>query len=450
MKASDISDALGNVPEDIIGECLGKIQFQKAAPSASQNTKAAPKKNNMQHSQPSIKRIAHKPAKTPIRISSFASGIAVAACLLFAIGFGYLFINTANDLRAQTGIESMIQEAAPDSAAAAPVPYTGNTDSFASMYFNTTGTYHIYKSLNGQTDILDFETMETKRFCGKPDCQHNALDCGGWFFNGMIPLFDGRYAYYFSDTASGTNLMRYDYEQNQAEKLTTVDGISAAAHNFNNYGMYLHDGVIYFIGYIGHRMMLYSVDLATLEPQGITALYDFETLSGYYPEVRQSGEVYMQGEFDGKLWFNVGFVTENQQPSQYYFYVTYFDLETQTYHGEPEDYAHIDFSTVSYASKDYLVITREGQAEVYKAGQEEPVIFNDECFNHTGFFSVTVFDDILFAGGKAFDLNTAEIRRLSQLSEDDVIIAKYGDSYIAGAQHDFRKIPAAELFSDAE
>ena len=69
MKASDISDALGNVPEDIIGECLGKIQFQKAAPSASRNTNAAPKKNHMQHSQKKIKRIANKPENAPIRIS---------------------------------------------------------------------------------------------------------------------------------------------------------------------------------------------------------------------------------------------------------------------------------------------------------------------------------------------------------------------------------------------
>ena len=99
MKASDISDALGNVPEDIIGECLGKIQFQKAAPSASRNTNAAPKKNHMQHSQKKIKRIANKPENAPIRISSFASGIAVAACLLFAAGFGAVMYYGSRDMQ---------------------------------------------------------------------------------------------------------------------------------------------------------------------------------------------------------------------------------------------------------------------------------------------------------------------------------------------------------------
>ena len=434
MNPSDISDALGNVPEELIGNCFGYAKPQKTAPSASRQASAVPKKNNMRFSRPAIRHAVHKPEKTPIRISSFASGIAVAACLLFAVGFGFWFINTANDLRAQNSPESVT------------APYVTSTDSFASTYFNTTDTYHIYKSLDGQTNILDYETMETSRFCSKPGSQHPASDRTRSFFGGLIPLYDGHYAYYFKDAGTGTNLMRYDFEQNQPEKLITVDGISAAAYDFNNYGMYLHDSVIYFIGYVGHQMTLYSVDLTTLEVNDITALYDYETLSSFYPITRESGEVYMQGEFDGKLWFNVAFVAEN---GQYTFYVTYFDLETKTYHGEPEDYENIDFGAVSFASKDYLVITRTEQAEVYKAGQDEPVILHDSAFFQDA--SLSVFDDTLFVCGKAFDLNTAEVRRLSLLNEeDDVIIAKYGDCYIVGAQHDFRKIPAEELLSSNE
>lgn len=132
-------------------------------------------------------------------------------------------------------------------------------DSFASMYFNTTDTMLCYKSLNGKTHILDYESMEDSLLCNKPNCTHNGNDCIVARLGGNIPIFSDTYAYYFIDDSPsieegedgkpflklGTTLCRFDLTANAEEKLLHIDGVSAS---FNDYGWLLHDGAVWFIG----------------------------------------------------------------------------------------------------------------------------------------------------------------------------------------------------------
>lgn len=348
-------------------------------------------------------------------------------------------------------------------------------DSFASMYYNTADSFHCFKSLENKTTILDYESMETAKLCNKPNCNHLASDCLVSRLTGNVPMFSGTDAYYFIDEEAsiesgadgkpalklGSTLYRFDLTSNTEEKLVHVDGISVSN---NCYGWLLHDGVVYFIGNhyntiqdennitygyhnTGGDMELYSVDFATLEIQNHGDLYDVPKLTKYFPETPNSGEVSMRGVFDGKIYFNVGFVAEQ---GRYSHYVTYFDLNSQTYHGEPENYADIDFGTAAFVSEDYLVIAHNGYAEVYKAGEEQPVILSGDDFRETSFSTISVFDDTLFIYGKAYDLNTKAVRTIASLT-DKQIIAKYGDSYIisdSGMQQNFEKIPVTDLLPE--
>lgn len=346
-------------------------------------------------------------------------------------------------------------------------------DSFASTFYNTTDTAHFFRSLDGQTRILDFETMENVLLCNKPNCNHKSNDCIVNRLNGNVPMFSGTDTYYFIDDYPriqegddgkpflklGSTLYRYDLTSSREEKLLYIEGVSVSD---NCYGWLLHDGVIYFIGNhyspeydengiltfygnTGGKMELNAVDLSTMEIKQYGELYDLETLAQYYPNVKNSGEVYMAGVFDEKLYFNVGFAHSIE--SGYSFYVTWFDLNSKTYHGEPQDYTNIDYCSADFVSRDYLVITREGQADIYKAGREQTVTIKDDSISPWSFLSV--FDDTLFLCEKAFDLNTKESKIIDLLKEK-AVVAKYDDSYVISyinKQQDFEKIPASQLLN---
>lgn len=347
-------------------------------------------------------------------------------------------------------------------------------DSFSSVFFNTTDTAHCFQSFDYQTTILDYETMKTSLLCNKPNCKHDKSDCINCRLKGKIPLFSGTNLYYFVDSGNGisrgedgkpyfnigSTLYRYDFKTNQEEKLFHIDGVSVSSQIC--YGLLLHDGTIFFIGNhynieydetglmcgcnsSGGRMELYALDLSDLTVHNYGDLYNIDALSDIYPCARNSGEVYMKGLFDNKIYFEVCFVPTFDINSSYVEYVTYFDIDTKTYHGEPQDYSNIDFCTADFISKDYLVLTREKQAVVYKAGHEEPFILKDDSFQLGCFLSV--FDDTLYHNGKAFDLKNGESRVLKNMYNKQVV-AKYGDSYIIsdlGMQGNFEKIPAEEL-----
>ena len=255
-----------------------------------------------------------------------------------------------------------------------------------------------------------------------------------------------------------SELCRYDLKTDIEKSLLSVE--FEVANNY--YGCMLYDDMIYFIGHryssssdensamisatnTGGEMKLYAVHLPDMQITDLGDLYDMPELRKIYPLAPNSAEVYMKGLFDNKIYFNVGFVIEENGQYNYHFYVTYYDLTDGTYHGTPEDYEHIDFAAVSYASDDYLVICREAAAEVYKKGSDQPVILKDPCFNQ--YADVTVYDDVLFYYDKAFDLNSGNVRQLDFMNEKEVV-AKYGDSFIIadpGMQSGFEKIPAEQL-----
>lgn len=349
---------------------------------------------------------------------------------------------------------------------------TISQDSFASMYFNTSDTMHCYKALNGKTHILDYESMEDSLLCNKPNCTHVGNDCIVARLGGNIPMFSGTNAYYFVDDSPmieegadgkpflklGSTLYRFDLTTYTEEKILYVEGVSVSN---NCYGWLLHDGTIWFIGNhynpetdengilttyrnTGGKMDLYSVNLSTRAIQNYSDLYDVPNLTKHYPLTDKSGEVYMKGMFDSRIYFQVSFVTElEDKVPNYVHYVEYFDLDSKKLVGEPVDFDNIDYCTVAFISKDYMIITRDGQADIYRAGQDDPVTVHDEKIFAVSFFSVSAFDEKLFVYDHVYDLNTQACTAL-QGRENTVVIAAYQDSYIisnAGGQDEFEKIP---------
>ena len=329
--------------------------------------------------------------------------------------------------------------------------YTG--DSFSNSYYSSDPNAFIYLSLksDGLVSHVDFETMQDVPLCGKPNCRHTSDDCILNRLGHKVPVFAGSSAYYFVDEEQevlqgddgkpelklGTSLYCYDMEKGKETKLFSLPDVSVSK---NCYGLLLHDQVLYFItnslsryydengvmygyGGTGGDMHLYAYFFADGSAKDLGRLYDVPKIKEYYPDVVRSGEVYMKGLFDNKI----------------------YDLTDGTYHGTPEDYEHIDFASVNYASEDYLLICRQGEATVYKKGEQQPAVLNDPYFHQETILSV--MDNTVFCGDKAFDLNSKDVRVYDFMQEKSVV-ARYGDFYIVsdyGMQSDFEKIPAEKL-----
>ena len=346
-------------------------------------------------------------------------------------------------------------------------------DAYTNRFFSKYSNAFFYLQPDGMVKWLDYDSMQEAPLCNKPNCRHITDDCIETQINQNTPVFSDSNAYFFEDEAPefvegengktelrlGTTLWDFDFSKWKKTKLTQLQDVSVST---NCYGMLLHENTLYFItnalsrsydengmlvgyGGSGGEMNLYSFNLSTNEMTNHCRLYDVERLKEYYPLAPISGESYMKGLFDNKIYFNVGFVVKTADQERYQFYVTYYDLSDGTYHGTPEDYEQIDFAAVSYASDDYLVICRDGAAWVYKKGSDQPIMLEDTCFNQDA--SVAVYDDVLFYYDKAFDLNSGNVRKFDFMREKEVV-AKYGNSFIiadCGMQSGFEKIPAEKL-----
>ena len=348
-------------------------------------------------------------------------------------------------------------------------------DAYTNRFFSTYSNAFFYLLPDGMVKRLDFDSMQDVLLCNKPNCRHTTDDCIESHIKQNTPVFSGNSAYYFEDDTPeyvqdsdgktklrlGTVLWSFDFSKGKKTKLAQIPDVSVST---NCYGMLLHENTLYFItnalsrsydengmlvgyGGSGGEMNLYSVNLSSMEMTDHGRLYDVKKLEEYYPMAPYSGEVYMKGLYDNRIYFNVGFVVKSADEEHYKFYVTYYDLTDGTYHGTPEDYGSIDFADVCYVSGDYLVICRDGEASVYRKGIDQPVILEDANFNQ--YSNVSVFDDILFFYDKAFDLNTGNTRELDILHEKE-IVAKYSESFIIadlGKQSGFEKIPAEKLLN---
>ena len=355
-------------------------------------------------------------------------------------------------------------------------PETGTVDSYANSYRNCSAAdFYCYKTEENVTNILDYESMNIVSLCNKPNCNHKAKDCIVKRLDGNVPVFREQCAYYFVDQEPkiqetedgkidlilGSDLYCYDFRTNAETKLFHAD----ASVSDNCYGWLLHNDVLYYIenqysrsydetgcfygvGNTGGNMTLCSVRLSDLQSTELCKLYDVEKLTEYYPVTPNSGEVYMEGLFDNKIYFDVCFVDDKKpRGAQYSSYVTYYDLSDGTYHGTPEDYGNIDFASVTYCSSNGLVICKEGEATVKRNTDSEAILLEHPCFTERSF--ITIMDDMLFCEGNAFDLNTKELSFPAALTGKSVI-AKCGDSYIIsdlGMQKGFEKIPAEQLLN---
>jgi len=318
--------------------------------------------------------------------------------------------------------------------------------------------------------------------CSKPNCNHHGNDCVLKRLNGNVPMFGENCIYYFVDDTPyikynddgkpervyHSELCRYDLQSNTEEKLQNVE----AEVGNNCYGWMLYDNTIFFVAHrysehvdengfaysgtnTGGEMKLCSIRLSDMQFTEHCDLYDMEKLQQYYPLAPNSGEVYMKGMFDNRIYFEVCFVVGEKNDARYLFYVTYYDLKDGTYHGTPEDYENIDFAGAVYCTENTLVVCRVGSASVYQKGADQSVELTDACFYDSA--AVTVIDNLLFCDGKVFDLNTKEVLEPDVLKgEYDMpkcVVAKYCDSFIIsdlGMQGNFEKIPAEKLLKPAQ
>ena len=352
-------------------------------------------------------------------------------------------------------------------------------DSVSDWFYNRSENMLVHKvgsPAGSSIRILDYGTMQDVTLCSKPNCTHKTADCILHRLGDNVPVFGDGKAYFFIDDPilvrenddgrrvyqMGTTLYAFDMKTNMEEKLCHIDGGVTGS----NTGWLLHDGRIYFVlneyaknydengnatgvySNVGGVMRLCAVDLSDMQVTDSGPLYDILTLTKYFPDAPYSAECCLYGVFDDKIWFTVSCreaFDEKTSDIRFVNYVTYFDLKTQTYCGEPADFSNFGRGRIRWLSADYLAVAGEHQVMVSKAGQSEPIPVQDDAFNV--FSTLSVFDDKLFCEGKVFDLHTLAVTEPDAL-DGKTVLAKYGDSYIVSNENDpeqYEKIPAETL-----
>jgi|GEM_PF-2696654 len=352
-------------------------------------------------------------------------------------------------------------------------------DAYSDGFFLCGEGMAVYATPNENVAVLDYETMEHIPLCRRPNCKHNDPNCLIQRLNGRVPVFEADKAYYFVNDPSqfvetdnggydlklGSTLYVYDMAANIETKLCHIEGGEVDSLH----GLLLHDGNLFFIlneysreydenglliggSNCGGNNRLCAVNLSDAAVTDYGRLYDVEKLTEYYPGAPYSAESTLCGIFENKLWFNVSCVEtaewEDNVLPDYLHYVTIFDLDTETYEGEPKDYVNIAHGRVRFVSEDYLAIASGQQVSVYRAGEEEPVVFTHDSFNEWQVMSV--FDDTLFcAYGNAFDLHTKVCTPLPERA-DSTVIAVLDDSYIVSdmnVEGKLEKVSKADYYS---
>lgn len=341
----------------------------------------------------------------------------------------------------------------------------------------------VYADDKEQVHVLEFENMEQSLLCKRPNCDHSGEDCIQNRLKATVPVFRDHTAYYFVDDSMhmeqgddgkprlklGTWLCSYDLAEHKEKKLLRIEDAAATEPGCN---MLLHGDTMYFetyapepvrdengmaLGYTNHggNVSLAAIHLPDLQLQELGSLYDLHALTEYFPYAPNSAEINMQGLFNNRIYFNIAFVEGSGDPTTQYFpyrhYVTYYDLSDGSYHGTPEDYAHIDFQKIVHLSAEHLAIYDEMKqtVSVYAPDGGEPVVLSDESFQD--YADYAVFNDILFCYPKAFDLNSNAVYEMTD-EKYPIVVAAYGGDYVCADVNyaSFEKIPAEKLLKPAQ
>lgn len=135
MNAFDLMNALRDVPEDLIDICLDDIQTENAKPIMN---------DTANHATPIVtsQSLSAEPTKQSGAHSPVFAGIAVAVCLIFAVGFFvFLFQRSHDDLSVQNEREdSMILEITTASGTRLPEAVKTTEKHTTVSYTDTTGT----------------------------------------------------------------------------------------------------------------------------------------------------------------------------------------------------------------------------------------------------------------------------------------------------------------------
>lgn len=357
-------------------------------------------------------------------------------------------------------------------------------NSFADYHANYTDTMGVFGYYDkGETIALNYETMQKTSLCSKPNCTHTGEDCIVKRLSGHAPVLSGNRAYYFVDDKPqfvenadgvpelilGSWLCCYDFTDHTEKQLMHIDG-GCVGEYFD--GMLLHGDTLYYLentysrsydeneivcGFSpnGGREYLHAVSLSDLKDTNLGEVYDLDALTEYFPYAPNSGSVSMEGLFNNRIYFNVWFVEGSGDPTSQYFpphnYVICYDLSDGSFHGTPEDYAHIDFQNVVYLSAEHLAIYDEMKqtVSVYAPDGGEPVVLSDACFQD--YADYAVFNDILFCYPKAFDLNSNAVYEMTD-EKYPIVVAAYGGDYVCADVNYalFEKIPAEKLLKPAQ
>lgn len=333
-----------------------------------------------------------------------------------------------------------------------------------------------YCYLDNRISILDYSSMQVSTLCNKPNCDHKGIDCIMVQLNDETPLICGDVAYYFVDDYPqmvsneegkvdlklGTTLYQYDFAKGSQKEITYIDGVSASAI----YGWLLVDDTIYFSANLygreydengilcsyassGGKFELYAVSLKTNEVTNYGEIYNNAALCELYPGVINSGEVYLEGIFNNRIYFNVAFVEDTSKLNCHYVqYTKSFDLESKTFSAEPEDLSQISYESVAYISEDDMaVVTDKSSIKIYENSSDDPIVIEDSDIYLD--IIVSVINGKLFLPGKFYELETGNCVEMSLPTEDSQVIAYIEGQYIV-SYYDERGTMQFEKISEQE
>lgn len=327
------------------------------------------------------------------------------------------------------------------------------------------GESAIYNINNvGIAEIVSVPDLNRVPLCSIPNCTHSSLECISKRFT-STPLIYEKKAYYFSndpidvitsddqtDLKLGTTLYEYNFSSNNEKKIKHIDGVVSAEH-----GSIIINNKLYFIGNHmkrkydetgfliafgngGGKQQLISIDLESHDYEVLGDMYDADALASVYPLVANSGENYIRGIFDDKLFYDTAFATEENNEISFKLYTSYYDLLTKQFNisDAPND---MIYSEINYISEDYLAVSRDKELFIYNKTYKEPVVIKDENISIGTHSNCYVDDEFILYNSYVFDKKTLK-RTEIEVYKENRILKRLNDVFITKDINDsFNIIP---------
>lgn len=320
----------------------------------------------------------------------------------------------------------------------------------------------VYNSGNGNTSVVNYETLETSGICNIPNCSHTVSSCLVQSLKtaAHIPTIYNNCAYYFMNISGFTDIegkrvldlntyvMKYDFSKNETEKIADIEGI-----NFNSDGgTYLVGSELYFIANFGNPRFdeagnvtstssggegnLYSIDLSTADVSDYGRIFDYEALTEEYPVAAISTSTNITGKIGDELYLSTGFMKE--ESGSWCGFTYSFNPETREYK-KVNDYFSV------WNSNGWCTYLENGTLYYGKPDWQE----FKEGPSVTAFNNTSVYDDRIWHESMCYDIKSEREVRFTDLN-NGLVIDKYDGNYIVMSYDDkgknvFEKIPCEEI-----